>query len=561
MTVSVGQATEREGHAVQKAKTDWVYVEWSKANRIVRNLQQRIYRRAQQKDWQAVKGLTRLLLKSYSNLLVSVRQVTVLNDGRKTPGIDGQVVLKDEDRSKLVDELRQIKIWQAKPVRRIYIPKAKGGKRPLGIPTIKDRVLQCVVKNAYEPRFEAEFEAKSYGFRPGRSTWDAIEEVYKALNNSVLGRNQFILDADIKGAFDHISHDFILQKIGQMPGRMLVKQWLKAGYVEYGRLHETLEGTPQGGVISPLLANIALDGLQAHLGKGYRYMRYADDFVVMAKTREAIEEALPKVRAFLAERGLELNQEKTKIVHKRDGFDFLGFHVQDRKGKLLITPQREKMKALINRLRTWLKQNRQVSPETVVRVLNPILRGWANYYSTSVAKETFEDVEHEVWKVLWRWARRRHPKKPKRWVLQEYFTKVNRENYVFFAEIESRRGRKTKITIEQVARVPIMRHRKVKGKASPFDPTLRQYWEKRTQQKAMRQMVRREREIAEAQDWKCKCCRESLGNGLALEIHHRIPIRQGGTDEPGNLVWLHTACHRTLHKEERVTERRSARAV
>lgn len=422
MTVSVGRENEHEGHAGRYPRTNWIYIEWSKTYRTVKNLQFRIFRAAQRKDWHTVKGLTRLLLQSYSNLLVSVRQVTVLNEGRKTPGVDGQVALTDEERGKLVDELRQMKIWQAKPVRRVYIPKPQKGKRPLGIPTIKDRVLQGMVKNAYEPRFEAEFEANSFGFRPGRSTWDAIEEIHAALNESAVGRNQYILDADIRGAFDHISHQFMSQKIGAIPGRKLIEQWLKAGYMEYGTLHQTQEGTPQGGVISPLLANIALDGLQALLGKGYRFVRYADDFVVMTKTREAIDAALPKIKAFLKDRGLEPNEEKTRITHKTEGFNFLGFHIRDRKGKLLITPQKEKVKALLDKVRTWLKQNRQVSPETVIRVLNPILLGWGNYYSTCMAKKTFQIIMHHIWKALWRWAKRRHPTKPKRWILKRYFT-------------------------------------------------------------------------------------------------------------------------------------------
>lgn len=549
MACNVGRTNAHEGHALRGM--NWSQIDWPAVNRRVRSLQQRIYRAAMRKDWRTLKGLTKLLLRSYSNLLMSVRQVTVLNEGRKTPGVDGEVIETDEDRNRLVGQLKQIKHWKAQPVRRVYIPKPKGGRRPLGIPTIKDRVLQCVVKNAYEPRFEAEFEANSYGFRPGRSTWDAIEEVYAALNNSAVGRNCYILDADIKGAFDHISHDFTLQKISFMPGRKLVEQWLKAGYVEYGKVHKTLEGTPQGGVISPLLANIALDGLQEHLGKGYRYVRYADDFVVMAKTREAIEEAIPRIKAFLADRGLELNPKKTRIVHKEDGFDFLGFHVQDRKGKLLITPQKEKVKGLLEKVRNWLKTHKHVSPEAVIRTLNPILRGWANYYCSCVAKETFEDVDHQVWKALYLWMRRRHPRKPWWWIQKKYLTRVGKRDHVFFAETRSRKGVKAKTTLTKVASIPIMRHVKVKGTASPFDPSLRQYWEKRSKQRAMRTMVARERSIAEAQNWRCEQCREPLGNGEMLELHHRIPISEGGSDTPSNLVWLHQACHWAHHKKKR----------
>ena len=266
-----------------------------------------------------MRHLTKLLLRSYANVLVSVRRITQVNRGRHTPGIDGECVTTPDERAKLVDDLRQYQPWKAAPVRRVYIPKANGKQRPLGIPTMRDRVMQMVVKNALEPRFEAEFEAQSYGFRPGRCCQDAIEEVYVALNNGAVGQNHYILDADIQGAFDHISQDFILHRLGSMPGRELIKQWLKAGYWEHGMLHHTTEGTPQGGVISPLLANIALDGLAKRLGKGYRVARYADDIVVMAKSLHAIEQACPVVTAFLDERGLALHQEKTRIVQRTEG--------------------------------------------------------------------------------------------------------------------------------------------------------------------------------------------------------------------------------------------------
>jgi len=563
MTVSVDRLSEHEGHALRRAvarEFTWTQVNWRKAMRIVKNLQRRIFRAAQQKDRRKVKHLCRLLLKSHSNLLVSVRQITQINAGKATPGVDGEVALDSQSRERLVKELSQIQYWKAKPVKRVYIPKANGKLRPLGIPTIRDRILQNVARNAYEPIFEAEFEANSFGFRPGRSAWDAIGEVFLALSNGASGRNQYILDADIKGAFDHISHEFILNRIGQLPGRFWIRQWLKAGYVEFGKLHETGEGTPQGGVISPLLANIALDGLQALLGKGYRFVRYADDFVVMTKTREALEQALPRIRAFLTERGLELNGEKTRIVHKTDGFDFLGFHIQDRKGKLLITPPKEKVKVLHRKVKETLKRLLHASPETVIRTLNPILQGWANYYSSCVAKETYSEIDHRVWQLLYRWMRRRHPNKPWHWIRKRYLTTQGRWNHVFFAEIRTRRGRKRKITLIKVVETPIVRHVKVKGTHSPFDPTLRQYWQERAERQAAKRLLRRKREklIAQAQHWRCEVCGDWLGNGERLELHHRTPVSQGGTDDPSNLVWLHAACHWNLTSKERMAMRQSA---
>jgi RNA-directed DNA polymerase len=331
--------------------TAWSQVDWKKVERRVQNLRFRIFRAAKEQRWKQVRNLTKLLLRSDANVLVSVRRITQVNRGRQTPGIDGERLTTPDERAKLVDDLRQYQPWKATPVRRVDIPKANGEQRPLGIPTMRDRVLQMVVKNALEPRCEAEFEAQSYGFRPGRCCQDAIEEVYGALNNGALGHYRSILDADIHGAFDHLSHDFILSRIGSMPGRELIKQWLKAGYWECGRLHHTTEGTPQGGVLSPLLANIALDGLAKRLGQGYRVARYADDFLVMAQSLPAIEQACPVVTAFLDERGLALHPEKTHIVQQTEGFDFLGFHVQMRGQKLLITPQQQKVQELLHTVR------------------------------------------------------------------------------------------------------------------------------------------------------------------------------------------------------------------
>jgi len=344
------------------SQTDWNQINWKKVHRRVQNLRFRIFRETKEQNWSKVRNLIRLLLKSYSNLLLSIRHVTQQSDGRKTPGVDGELITTPGEREKLADELQKNGYWRASPVKRVYIPKSNGKMRPLGIPTIRDRVMQAVVKNALEPRFEAESEAQSYGFRPGRCCQDAIDEIYVALNECATGRNQYILDADIKGAFDHISHDFILKRIDNMPGQNLVKQWLKAGYVEWGKLHQSTEGTPQGGVASPLLANIALDGLQKLLGKGYRIARYADDFVIMTKNREATLQAIPEIVDWLKERGLKLNWEKTRIVHRTEGFNFLGFKIRMYGNKLLIKPQKEKVLGMLRKVKSWLNRIKRPQP-------------------------------------------------------------------------------------------------------------------------------------------------------------------------------------------------------
>jgi RNA-directed DNA polymerase len=530
--------------------TVWSQVDWKKAERRVQNLRFRIFRAAKEQRWKQVRNLTKLLLRSSANMLVSVRRITQVNRGRHTPGIDGERATTPEERANLVDDLRQYQPWKAAPVRRVYIPKANGKQRPLGIPTIRDRVMQMVVKNALEPRFEAEFEAQSYGFRPGRCCQDAIEEVYVALNNGAVGHYRYILDADIQGAFDHISQAFTLHRIGPMPGRELIKQWLKAGYWEHGTLHHTTEGTPQGGVISPLLANIALDGLAKQLGKGYRVARYADDIVVMAKSLPAIEQACPVVTAFLDERGLALHPEKTRIVQRTEGFDFLGFHVQMRGEKLLITPQQQKVQALLRDVRSWLKHHQTVSPEAVIRHLNPLIRGWAMYYRHAVSKQTFQKVDYHIWRALWRWAKRRHPKKPKRWIYRRYFA-VGQYGATFYANSRDRRGQTIRLQLERMPAIPISRHVKVKGNASPDDPTLKAYWESR-RCKLGRQRVAKGSmlyAIAEAQRWQCPGCGQALFDGQEVHLHHLLPVHAGGSDDSENLQWLHAACHRHRHRQ------------
>jgi RNA-directed DNA polymerase len=532
------------------APTVWSQVDWKKAERRVQNLRFRIFQAAKEQRWKQVRNLTKLLLRSYANMVVSVRRITQINRGRHTPGMDGERLTTPDERAQLVDDLRQYQPWKAAPVRRVYIPKANGKQRPLGIPTIRDRVMQMVVKNALEPRFEAAFEAQSYGFRPGRGCQDAIEEVYVALNNGAVGHHHYILDADIQGAFDHISQDFILHRIGPMPGRELIKQWLKAGYWERGTLHHTTEGTPQGGVISPLLANIALDGLAKRLGKGYRVARYADDILVMAQSLPAIERACLVVTTFLDERGLALHQEKTRIVHRTEGFDFLGFHVQMRGQKLLITPQKQKVQALLQAVRSWLQTHQTVSTAVVIRHLNPLLRGWAMYYRHVVSKQTFQKVDYHIWRALWHWAKRRHPKKPKRWIYRRYF-EIGQYGATFYAESQDRRGKAIRLRLERMPAIPIVRHVKVKGSASPDDPTLQAYWDSRRCKMGRQRLVKGSTryEIAEAQRWQCPGCGRALFDGQEVHLHHRIPVHAGGSDERANLQGLHAACHHQRHRQ------------
>lgn len=304
---------------------DWELINWRTIDASIKKLRRRIFRATCEQKWNRVRSLTKLMLRSYFNLLLSVRRVTEENRGKKTAGIDKQLALTPKSKMALVKRMKQQTLWKAKPTKRLHIPKAgkPGQYRPLSIPTIANRVAQTMVKNALEPSWEARFEPNSYGFRPGRSIHDAIAHCWLYLKGNT--KRPWVLDADIKSAFDQTSHDFILQTIGPVPGHEFVKQMLKAGYVESEIFHHTDTGTAQGGNISPMLFNVALNGLQHELGSRYGYVRYADDLIVTASSREEIEDIIPTVQEWLSHRGLALHSEKTRIVNADDGFNFLGF--------------------------------------------------------------------------------------------------------------------------------------------------------------------------------------------------------------------------------------------
>lgn len=476
-----------------KLLQDWEDIDWKPIEKRVRNLRQRIFRATECGQWNKVRSLMKLMLRSYSNLLQSVRKVTQKNKGRKTAGVDNQKVLTPKARVKLVREMLKFEAWKVKPARRVYIPKAGGRQRPLGILTIKNRVAQAVVKNALEPSWEARFEPNSYGFRPGRSCHDALQQCWLRLNKG--STHQWVLDADIRAAFDNIRHDLILERLGQVPGRELIRQWLKAGYLEAEILHDTASGVPQGGVISPVLANIALDGLETLLtgraGFSRRtdkrkpaFIRYADDFIVTMSSREELEALVPTIEKFFVERGLELNTEKTKIVHVKDGFNFLGFTVRCFNSKCIIQPQKEKVQELLSKVRQWLKSHKMAPTPGVIKYLNPILRGWANYYKYMNSKSIFKYVDAEVWKALWKWCLRRHPKKSRAWVYKKYFRRVDDRNWKFYCTMrEPLTGVQYVMQLYCMADTKIVRYVKVSGKASPDNPELRDYWKKRAERR------------------------------------------------------------------------------
>jgi RNA-directed DNA polymerase len=399
------------------------------------------------------------------------------------------------------------------------------------------------------------------------------------------GRNcpndRWLLDGDLQSAFDTLNHEFILSRLGAIPGRELVKQWLKAGYVEAEMLTPTPRGAAQGAVISPLLLNIALDGMECLLdqytkvkeytlhsrgrtwtsrvkSKKYGFSRYADDLLVTAQTRDDIEAIKPILVDWLSMRGLTFNEEKTQIVPISQGVNFLGVHIRHFGGRCLTVPQKEKVLSFLREVRAWLKTHRTVKPEAVVSHLNPLLRGWANYYKHSASKRVFSYVDDQVWKALWAWALRRHPNKGKRWVAQKYFLRES-TGWTFKAAVRGRNGQPKGITLHKLRSVPIERHVKVKGTASPDDPSLGHYWQGRRTRHGKSHWVRGSKlfRVAVRQHWTCPVCAQHLFNGEDLHTHHVVPLAAGGSDDEGNLVHLHHVCHQQLHGRRRSPQPRA----
>lgn len=552
------------------AGCDWNAIDWHQAVLLVRKLRQDIFRATKEGDLKKVRTLQRIMLRSYENRVLSVRRVTQTNRGKNTPGVDKVVLKTPEARGRLVDRLGEFEPWKPLPAKRVYIPKANGKQRPLGIPVIMDRALQAVVKNALEPFWEARFEDSSYGFRPGRGCHDAIQRVYNLA--SAKGNRRWVLDADIKGAFDNIGHEKLLEVIGNFPARELVRQWLKAGYLEDGVFHGTESGTPQGGVISPLLANVALHGMEEALGVKYRprkskdygwelhpdsvgLVRYADDFVVFCRTREEAEEARGKLSVWLRERGLAFSEEKTRITDLDEGFDFLGFNVRQypvTKSKtgyrLLTRPSKKAVKGHARRLRDLFHAHRGHSADLLCKAVNPVIRGWVNYFRAGVSARTFCKLDDYLFKLQWNWVGRSHPNKSRRWRRGRYWGRVLADHGA------NRAFKGQEVHMRCHAWTPVKRHTMVRRFACWDDPDLEEYWAGRKAQEAINSLTAFQRKVAEAQKWVCPICRDWILNGEEWHEHRIIPGTEGGRYTRENVRLVHLYCHQTVHGKKRAKE-------
>lgn len=529
--------------------TRWHDIPWQDAHQVVGRLQARIAKAAKAGEWRNVTRLQRLLTRSISAKALAVKRVTE-NQGRKTPGIDRQTWSTPDDKWQAVGTLHH-KGYKPKPMRRVYIPKANGDRRPLGIPTMRDRAMQALHLLALDPTAETTGDTHSYGFRRGRSTADAIEQVRNAL-----GRRhspKWVLEGDIKGCFDNISHEWLLAHVPMDKG--VLRKWLKAGYFEGNSLFPTESGTPQGGIISPVLANLALDGLQSKLAGLFRtvrdaraakvnFVRYADDFIITSSSRELLEEKIkPLVQEFMRERGLELSEKKTLITHVNDGFDFLGWTARWQGGMLLTKPARKNVKNFLEKIRGTLRQMRTARQEDVIDKLNPVIRGWANYHRSQMATRTFAKTDHLIWQALWRWARRRHPNKGERWTKARYFRRIAGRDWRF-AEKD-----KALLTLTSFRKKP---HIKIDGSRNPYSPEDEDYFDARLARK-MESDLKGRRKLAWLWYWQeglCPCCNQKITKETGWHIHHVIKRSEGGSEQMSNLQLLHPNCHRQHHATE-----------
>jgi len=549
--------------AVSREAAEWYAIDWQAINRNVRRLQVRIVQATKASRWGRVRALQRLLTHSYSGKVLAVRRVTE-NNGKKTPGVDQEIWDTPEKKTQAVQALKR-RGYQSQPLRRVYIPKSDGKTmRPLGIPTMKDRAQQALYLLALAPVVETTADKNSYGFRQQRSCADAMEQCFKALRSA---NTQWILEGDIRSCFDKISHDWLLAHVPI--DRVILQKWLKSGYMEKHVLHDTTDGTPQGGIISPALANCALDGLERLLREKYpagkrlkslggekpcvNLVRYADDFVITSKSKELLEgEIKPLVEHFLQERGLELSPKKTVITHVEHGFDFLGQNVRRYpNGKLLIKPSKKNVKTFLEGIRRTIKAAHGVSAADLIDQLNPKIRGWANYHRHVVSKRTFGRVDHSIFSSLWKWARRRHPNKSPRWFKPKYFAQRGNRDWSFFGETCDDEGRPTKVWLHYAKSTPIKRHVKVKGEANPYDPTYETYFEEREGAHMLETFrgTRTLRYLWYEQRGLCTLCNTKITRITGWRLHYCVSRVLGGSAGVTNRVLLHPECHDRVHRQ------------
>lgn len=512
---------------------NWQSINWATVKKQVRGLQVRIAKAWEKGEFKKVEHLQKILVTSFYARSLAVRNVTT-NNGRKTAGVDGKLYLKPEEKWQLIHELK-VKGYKAKPLKRVYIPKPNGDERPLGIPTIKDRAMQALYALALIPISEVSADNHSYGFRPMRSTKDASAKLFAQLSRK--DSPQWVIEGDIKSCFDKIDHQWLLDN---MPiDKIILKEWLKAGVIFNGKYAATDTGTPQGGVISPILANMALDGLQELLNKHFpkrnggmliNLCRYADDFIITGKTQEVLQEkVIPLLKDFLAQKGLELSEKKTVITHITEGFDFLGWNFRKySNGKMIIKPAKKTRKAIQRELNRLIRNSLNDDLTEIIKKANMKIKGWAYYHRHVSAKSTFAKMDYQIVNLFIRFIMRKfklsRTKAYKMWV----------------------KGRFNKLLFK-MAELPIIRHSLIKGEANPYNPEYNDYFNDRFLKLHKNNRSSFYYKIVNRTKGKCLMCGEVLTD-KDVHIHHITPKHEKGDNTLSNLIALHSDCHKQAHK-------------
>ena len=531
----------------------WTSIDWNRAEAAVKKLQVRIVKAQKEGKWNKVKALQWTLTHSFYAKALAVKRVTS-NQGKNTSGVDKVLWTTDMSKYKAIDTLRK-RGYKPQPLKRVHIKKSNGKLRPLGIPTMKDRAMQALYGMALEPVAETKGDNFSYGFRKGRSTADAMIRIHTLLSRRF--SPEWVLEGDIKGCFDHISHEWLLENIPM--DKTMLKKWLKCGFIFKDELFPTEEGTPQGGIISPILANMALDGIQDLLAKNFpittkngkeirhkiNLVRYADDFIITGDSEDILrEEVKPLIANFLAERGLTLSEEKTLVTHIDNGFDFLGFNVRKYNGTLLTKPSKDRVKKFTAKIKDVIKKNSSATQSDLIFTLNPIIKGWGNYYQFCAATETFRKTDNAIFQKIWRWCLRRHHNKGLTWIKNRYFHKMGNRDWIFSTEV-SRKNGNFYHSLVSLTDIKIKKYPQLKAAYNPFDPAWDDYTEQRAVTKMKFSLKGRKSLIYiwEKQERKCPLCGQP--------ITKQTPWRTMFTEDNKTRLLVHDKCYRSYVYKKR----------